>query len=255
MTRTNEPGALQFLTEGLAEAKARLEPKVAAPASAQAAALTQAMNKTNDRVALQSLALRLSEMAARLEPDDAAQAAATLTHTMSRTNDPYALAVLARSLSNVASRMEARKAARASPEAAVTLLQAMARTNDPTPLTMLAQGLSALLGDGQRLDRVRAVAAAVGSLAESRGLPGVLALLRPAAEPLPRRLSDPELVELLERALCVGFARRVILDHLEQHHQRTFIDQWDFVRFAEEQKLGLDFTSRPLRPTPPNLSP
>ena len=31
-------------------------------------------------------------------------------------------------------------------------------------------------------------------------------------------------------------------------HRRTFADQWEFVRFAEEQQLGLDFTTPPKRP-------
>ena len=52
-------------------------------------------------------------------------------------------------------------------------------------------------------------------------------------------------VELLKDPLCVGPARRVILDQLEHRYQRKFADQWAFVRFAQEQQLGLDFTSPP----------
>jgi hypothetical protein len=73
-------------------------------------------------------------------------------------------------------------------------------------------------------------------------------LLRPAAEPYQRRFSDQELVELLKLPLCVGFARSAVLAQLGWQHQRTFADQWEFVRYAEEQKLGLDFTSPPRRP-------
>ena len=50
-------------------------------------------------------------------------------------------------------------------------------------------------------------------------------------------------MDLLKHSLCVGQARRVVLDQLGIHHGRTFSNQWEFVRFAETQKLGLDFTS------------
>jgi hypothetical protein len=42
-------------------------------------------------------------------------------------------------------------------------------------------------------------------------------------------------------------ARRVILDAREHRYRQRFRDQWDFVRFAQEQKLGLDFTRGPKR--------
>jgi hypothetical protein len=174
--------------------------------------------------------------------------AATLTQAMTRTNDLRALISLARDLSAVAPRLEPEAAARRYAEAAGALTQAMTRTNDPAFLTALAQNLSEILGEDRRLKRALAVAAPVGFLHDSHGLPGALTLLRPAVEPFPRRLSDQELVDLLKGPLCVGPARRAVLDQLQQHHQRSFADQWDFVRFAEEKKLGLDFTSQPRRP-------
>ncbi len=246
-TRTNEYGALEVLGLGLSEAFARRR-KEEDPVSAQVAALTQAISKTYNRAGLQSQAQGLSDLAARLEPDDAAKAAAALTQAMNRTNDPNALAVLARALSNVAARLEGGEAARVSVEAAGALIPAMARTNDAAAVAMLTQGLSALLGDGRRPERARAVAAAVGGLPGNWGPPGALALLEPAAEPFPRRLSDQQLVDLLKGPLCVGPARRAVLDHLECRYGRAFADQWDFVRFAEGQKFGLDFTRPPQRP-------
>ena len=71
--------------------------------------------------------------------------------------------------------------------------------------------------------------------------------LLPALEPLPCRFSTQELVELLKRPLFVGPARRAVLDQLANRHHRPFADQWEFVRFAQEQKLGLDFTTPPRR--------
>jgi hypothetical protein len=46
----------------------------------------------------------------------------------------------------------------------------------------------------------------------------------------------------------VDQARRVVLDRLGTRHGRIFPDQWAFVRFAQQQNLGLDFTTPPRRP-------
>ncbi len=39
----------------------------------------------------------------------------------------------------------------------------------------------------------------------------------------------------------------MILDQLEVRYRQKFADTWAFVRFAQEQHLGLDFTSPPKR--------
>jgi hypothetical protein len=78
-----------------------------------------------------------------------------------------------------------------------------------------------------------------------------LAFLVIAAEPLPYRLSSRQVVELLKMPPSVGAARRVVLDHLGDRYQRQFADAWEFVRFAKEQGLDLDFTSPPRRPDSP----
>jgi hypothetical protein len=67
---------------------------------------------------------------------------------------------------------------------------------------------------------------------------------------LPCRLTTPELVELLKYPTCFGPARQVILKHLGNRYGRTFANHWDFVRYAREHDLGLDFTSPPKRPRP-----
>ena len=79
---------------------------------------------------------------------------------------------------------------------------------------------------------------------------GNAVMLMPAAEPLPCRLSTQQLVELLKMPTCIGEARRVILDQLGNRYRRPFADVWEFVRFAEEQQLGLDLTSPPQKPEP-----
>ena len=71
-----------------------------------------------------------------------------------------------------------------------------------------------------------------------------------SASPYP---TTPQLVELLKMPTCFGAARRVILDHLERRYHRRFNTVWAFVRFAEAERLGLDFTTPPVRPDPAKL--
>ena len=53
---------------------------------------------------------------------------------------------------------------------------------------------------------------------------------------------------------CIGEARRIVLNRLGQRYRRTFADAWEFVDFAQEQKLALDFTTPPRRPEPVALA-
>ncbi len=46
----------------------------------------------------------------------------------------------------------------------------------------------------------------------------------------------------------LGDNRRVVLDHLGGRYGRHFINNWAFVRFAQEQGLDLDLTTPPKRP-------
>jgi hypothetical protein len=66
------------------------------------------------------------------------------------------------------------------------------------------------------------------------------------------------LVDLLKGPLCVGEARQIVLEQLSRHYGRPFADQWDFARFAEEQRLGLDLLGPPPRlaaPAPGKIGP
>ena len=94
--------------------------------------------------------------------------------------------------------------------------------------------------------RAVAIASAIGITANSpaRSLP----LLPAVAEPLPCRLSTQDLVDLLKMPTCVGPVRRVILDQLGNRYGRRFDKHWDFVRYAQQQGLDLDFTTPPMRP-------
>ncbi len=66
--------------------------------------------------------------------------------------------------------------------------------------------------------------------------------MQPPPPPLPAQM----LVDLLKHPFCVGAACRTVLDQLSRHYNRPFADQWDFVDYAQREKLDLDFTS-PLR--------
>ena len=62
------------------------------------------------------------------------------------------------------------------------------------------------------------------------------------------RLTTQDFVELLKMPTCVGELRRFILDQLGNRYSRRFDTHWDFVRYAQEQRLDLDFTTPPQRP-------
>src|SRR5262249_15514308 len=135
---------------------------------------------------------------------------------------------------------------------------AMTRTTDPRVLLSLAQGLSALLtrADPPEVSqRCAAVLAAVSSPVGSGHPLATPASLAVALQPLPCPFSTPELMELLKQPTCVGQARRLILDQLEQRYRRPFADHWAFVRFAREQGLDLDFATAPKRFAPPAAGP
>jgi tRNA A-37 threonylcarbamoyl transferase component Bud32 len=98
----------------------------------------------------------------------------------------------------------------------------------------------------QLSQRAGAVAAAVGL---SAGGPALnLPILPVAAEPLPCRLTTQDLVELLKMPTCVREVRRLVLDQLGNRYGRRFDTHWDFVRYAQQQRLDLDFTTPPKRP-------
>jgi hypothetical protein len=146
--------------------------------------------------------------------------------------------------------MDPKEAARICSQAAGTLLQAMTKTTDVSQLSELAQGLWAVITRVDRPELSRqaaAVAAGIGPLAGIYVPGGAKASLFPALKPLPSRLSTRALVELLKQPSCVGWARRVILNQLEYRYRQKFADHWAFVRFAQKQKLDLDFSTPPKR--------
>jgi hypothetical protein len=131
------------------------------------------------------------------------------------------------------------------------LALAMSKTTESNSLECLARGLSGVL-DRKHASRLVRQAQAVGAALGVTPLPAarlaVPALLQPTLQPLPPLLSAQTLIDLLKHPLFVGEARRLVLHELARRYGHRFADQWDFVRFAEKRKLGLDFTTPPQRP-------
>jgi serine/threonine protein kinase len=245
---------IEALAKALSALAARLEPEEAARTCAQATEiLVEALAKTNSFYGPR-LARALSDLAGRLAPDEAARACARAAAILADSPSwvyPHALSALA-------ARMEPRGAARVCFLAAANHLKVMAMGKpqgaDPDVWAKgLSEGLSAVLTQFDPREQARqssAVVSAVGLMAGTRHPPAAPAVLWTAWEPLPNRLSPQDLVELLKHPLCLGRARRIILDRLGSHYKHAFADLWAFVRYAQDQKLDLDLTNLPTLPAP-----
>jgi hypothetical protein len=53
------------------------------------------------------------------------------------------------------------------------------------------------------------------------------------------------------KACVIADECRIVLKLLGNRYHRTFATHWDFVRFANEQRLDLDFTTPPKRSARP----
>jgi hypothetical protein len=204
--------------------------------------LLAALSKTDNRHDRVLLAEGLAATASRLAPDDAASACAraadVLFAALSATTNPYEQGVYADALAAMAARLEPELAAGA-------LMTALTRARGSAARDLTAALLTILSREAAGQSHVR-TAAALSSLESSRFT--ALALLHPALRPPP--LPAQPLVEMLKHPLCVGEARLIILAQLSRHYGRPFADQWDFVRYATENRLDLDLTSSPRRPEP-----
>jgi serine/threonine protein kinase len=240
---------LESFAEALAAVAGRLNPNEAARACAQAPEiLIEFLVATHDT---SRLAVALSDVAARLEPQEAARVCAQAAAILSRA-DPTPYPFLEYGLSALAAHMEPEEAARVCSVAAAKYFRSMAmgkldKAGLPRPAGFSASsGLSALLtasGSRERTRRSSGVVAAIG-LTAGTGLPVAgPVVLQTVAAPLPGRLSPKELVGLLKLPTGIGLARRIILDQIGNHYKRVFADQWAFVRYAQEEKLDLDFTT------------
>jgi hypothetical protein len=55
------------------------------------------------------------------------------------------------------------------------------------------------------------------------------------------------MVDLFKMLTSFGKAPKVVFEHLRNLYSRTFANHWEFVRYAKEQQLHLDFTTPPMR--------
>jgi hypothetical protein len=287
LDKETDAGARESLASGLASVAGRLGPAEAARVCAAAARLlAQALEKETNFYVRRSLAACLAPVAGRLEPAEAAraltQALKKETDAFARQLLAEGLASVASRLGpaegarigNEVLRSQLRRLkpdSKAIPLADIpidyselkvvlTLLPLVdAESVEPFVLTLSRQiasdrqadagTLELLLTDAAPLpvrQRIVALAAAVG-----QGAGGPLAgltFLPAAREPLPCRLATQDLVELLKMPTCLREVRRVVLDQLGNRYGRRFETHWDFVRFAQEQNLGLNFTTPPQRP-------
>jgi hypothetical protein len=234
------PGAL---SQGPTAVAARLDPE---GAKSVASLLIQAMKNT-DNSTLAGLSRDLAVVAARLEPREGAascaQAAALLSQAMkNNATNILALAALYEGLGAMAARLDPEGAK----GVAILLMHAMGRRSNFRFLgqTSLPQDLTVVLTREPLLRRTQRALSAIGSVAPGSS-PALVVAPPLAFDAMPEALPPQVLVDLLKHPLCVGEARRLVLDQLQRHYKRPFTDQWDFVHFAEENNLGLDLTSPP----------
>jgi serine/threonine protein kinase len=235
-----EPQTLSQLTEAVAALSPRLGSGAAQKA---AAALAEMMRQESRPNALGPLGQALAAVAPRLEPTAAQQTTAALIPVIRTTGNADALAALAPPLAALAVRLEPTEAQ----QAAAVLIQAQSKVNESYYLPQLTQAVQEILS-GEPFAMVRSRHSALaGTVSSAPGQPLTALALLTVLTPLPPPLPAQVLVDLLKHPFCVGPSRRLVLDQLERHYRRPFADQWDFVRFAEEQSLDLDLTSPPQR--------
>jgi hypothetical protein len=215
---------------------------------AVAALLARALEQETDARTLAVLAEGLAAVAARMEPTIAEQVCAggikPLLRVWAQTTNPEELASLEGLVAILLNFLSPDTAGPLTKRLAARVCAACDHADPGRTLKILLQDAS----PPSRRSRAAAIAALV-SLAPAGPLPSLPALAA-AGEPLPCRLSTQDLVELVKMPTGFASARRVVLQHLSNRYGRPFTNHWDFVRFAQEHRLGLDLTSPPQRPKP-----
>jgi serine/threonine protein kinase len=213
------------------------------------ASLSGVLDKIHDPFLSTSLAVELKAAADRLEPKDASAAYRRVARTLLEAlNTPIGVnPVLNRpeSLTQTIAQMDEKDASAICRLAADLLLDSLRQRYDA--VTVLQAILSREIWQTTHR-RPAAVAEAVSGLAGTGTPFGALGSIAPALEPIPPPLPAQTLVDLLKHPLCVGEARRLVLEQLARHYHRDFADQWEFVKYVREQNIGLDLTTPPEKP-------
>jgi hypothetical protein len=247
------------LAVGLAAAAGRLEPAEAPRACGEAARVfNQALAQEQSAQVRGELAEGLAAVAGRLEPAEAArlctEAARSCNQALDQGRDPYAWPLCVEGASTLLQGQDSEGAVQAARVFTLRMVSdpynsCLVSSEGPLVPGFNPDVLERFLTNRARPQVQRRAAAIAAALGVSAQGPAVsLPLLPAVAEPLPCRLGTQDLVELLKMPTCVGPVRRVVLDQLGNRYGRRFDTHWDFVRYAQEQGLGLDFTTPPVRP-------
>jgi hypothetical protein len=233
--------ACLHLAEGLAALAGRLGPAEAARVCGRAAQVLGHALETERRPDYRlALAGSLAALATQLEPAEAAKVCALAVETFD--DEPKVRGMPA----GLIQPLDPKQAATISKKMAAYLCSQ--ESEDGPLLTNSGALLDAYLSNASRPGVIRRTAALItgAGLAESGPFSALPALSVPS-EPLSCRLSTQDLVDLLKMPTCFGGARKVVLKHLGNRYGRRFANHWEFVRFAREQHLDLDFTTPPKR--------
>jgi hypothetical protein len=240
--------AIGTLAEGLGALAARLEPGEAAEA---VATLRQAIKGVKDPHALARLVRVLAAAGVPLPPEEAARIAGILIQDMNDSNITNRLDYLTPALVALAPQLSPQDASRCTARLFLALraLRSTVFSREPLWKDRTAGWCLAALLSGSSLPPAFTwrFAAAIPVAADGQAL-NALAFLVPETVHPPARLSTQQLVEFLKMPTCVDEGRRFVLDYLGVRYQRYFADHWEFVRFANQQGLALDFTRPPERP-------
>jgi hypothetical protein len=247
------------VARSLAALAGRLEPADATRACARAARrLIQALDQETDADRRRALAEGLAALAERLGPAEAArtctEAARLLTQALKAETDRHKQLALESAAAALIQQVDRELAMQFAPVFAQRITSE-ADANYQGFGFRRGGTLAGVLSAATRPEirrRTAAVGAAAGAAAG--GVVPAIPAIRVAGEPLPCRLSTQELVELLKMPTCVGEVRRVVLAHLGHRYGRRFATHWQFIRYAQENGLNLDFTTPPRRP-PTTLPP
>jgi hypothetical protein len=236
MSNSSDP---DLYSPGLSVVIARLDAKDA-PLIAD-----QFVEAIKDARTAYGLARVVPVMAAHLDPKQSAQVATKFMQVMAKIGAGQRDYILA--LAALAARLESKEAAKITFQATANLVPFMVFDGPGMGEDWQAE-LVVLLYAEAPTNRVSAVVSAAA-------LPGgtsqpLLALphLVQAAESPELRLNTQQYVNLLKMPSCLPQSRRFLLDQLGSRYHRTFHDAWEFVRYAGEHNLGLDFASPPSRP-------
>jgi hypothetical protein len=263
MNATREETAQLMLAGGLWKVALRMKPSEAADA---AAAIAQALNNSDDANTAAGLSMALSLVLGQM---DEAEAAAVRARAVTKLNqfkgtptNTFAQRQLSRALAMLTGQREREPEPPEEPEKTATdsarnaawfIREMSERGENPSFWEGLHRELTAV-DRPERARRAAALTAALGATAGAQGALPAFAALRPGLESPPCRLTTQQLVELLKLPTCTGEARRLVLDQLGNRYHRTYADVWEFVGFAQEQRLDLDFTTPPQRPEPAKAS-